>query len=79
MRCKVWLMPSRYTFEEEGSNKIHAGVSQYRRRCFFSGLDIMTSDGGRLTPDVPRVSVPKPEPHAAETAPINSEVNHVAV
>jgi hypothetical protein len=31
-------MPSRYTFEEEGSNKIHAGFSQYRRHCFSSSL-----------------------------------------
>ena len=31
-------MPSRYTFEEEGSNKIHAGFRQYRRHYFSSGL-----------------------------------------
>jgi hypothetical protein len=43
------------------------------------GRDIMTSNGGRLTPDVTRVSLPKPVPHAAATATLNSEVNHVAV
>ena len=42
-------------------------------------LDIMTAEGGRLTPDVPRVRLPKPEPPAAETAPIDSAVNHVAI
>jgi hypothetical protein len=30
-------------------------------------LDIMTSNGGRLTPDVTRVSLPKPVPHHVET------------
>jgi hypothetical protein len=39
----------------------------------------MTSDGGRLTPDVTRVSLPKPEPLDGEPSPINSEVNHVPV
>jgi len=38
-------MPSRYTFEEEGINKIHAGFCQYRCHCFSSGLDILTSEG----------------------------------
>jgi hypothetical protein len=30
-------------------------------------LDIMTSNGGRLTPDVTRVSLPKPVPQHVET------------
>src|SRR5262249_8043102 len=41
--------------------------------------DIMTSNGGKLTPDVTRVSLPKPEPHDAATSSTTSEVNHVAV
>jgi hypothetical protein len=41
--------------------------------------DIMTSDGGRLTPDVARVSLPKPVPPAVATSSVHSEVNHVEV
>jgi hypothetical protein len=47
--------------------------------CRQSLLDIMTSDGGRLTPDMTRVSLPKPEPLDGEPSPIHSEVNHVPV
>jgi hypothetical protein len=39
----------------------------------------MTSNEGRLTPDVTRVSLPKPEPPDGEPSPTNAEVNHVAI
>jgi len=39
----------------------------------------MTSNDGRLTPDVTRVSLPKPEPPDGEPSPTNSEVNQVAI
>src|SRR5262245_64663725 len=52
---------------------LHHSPFQLRSR------DIMTSDGGRLTPDVTQVSLPTPVPHDVATSPIHSEVNHVPV
>ena len=42
-------------------------------------LDIMTSGGGRLTPDVTRVSLPKPVPPDGEPSSTTAEVNDVLV
>ena len=53
-------MQSRYTFGDEGINKIHAGSCQYHRHCFSSGLMLALGDEGvgKLLPPVFRQACP---------------------